>query len=256
MRFVGLFALVIFQIAAAPACAQSTKPFRSYLTDFESYWTSPIRWDSDDWGAFGLSAAGIVAAYSLDARVRDHFSDANRPAHQGDPHQWRDYAPAAALTLGVFAVGTLEGRPELRHVGADMVEAAVLGGIADAAFKKLSGRLRPNQTEKRTAWREGGSSFPSGHVTTAFAVAQAFVDHNLEHPVASRCLAYGLAVATGFERLKHNAHWLSDVVAGAALGSASGRFVANRVDESEEGLQLSLAPTEHGLMLAYSRAFH
>ena len=48
-----------------------------------------------------------------------------------------------------------------------------------------------------------------------------------------RLLGYGLGAATSYERLKHNAHWLSDTVAGAALGIATARFSMDRREGRE-----------------------
>lgn len=57
--------------------------------------------------------------------------------------------------------------------------------------------------------------------------------------------------------MKHNAHWLSDTVAGAALGMASAHFVMNRSTqrEEEEGTEMSLVSVQGGVMLAFSADF-
>jgi len=66
-----------------------------------------------------------------------------------------------------------------------------------------------------------------------------------------RLLGYGLGAATSYERLKHNAHWLSDTVAGAALGIASARFAMNRREHHEDLSGFSVEPMPGGVMLAY-----
>src|SRR5213082_1770802 len=66
-----------------------------------------------------------------------------------------------------------------------------------------------------------------------------------------RLLGYGLGAATSYERLKHNAHWLSDTVAGAALGIASAHFAMNRRDRTDEETGLSVVPLERGALLTY-----
>jgi membrane-associated phospholipid phosphatase len=66
-----------------------------------------------------------------------------------------------------------------------------------------------------------------------------------------RFLGYGLGVATDYERLKHNAHWLSDVVAGSALGAASAYFMMSRRQSSEEMTQLMLVPADGGAQLTF-----
>jgi len=71
-------------------------------------------------------------------------------------------------------------------------------------------------------------SMPSGHTTTAFAVATALV---LSLPPAQRRRAgwlVGLALATGLSRIAVGAHWPGDVAVGMALGWWSG-LLGNRV---------------------------
>ena len=71
-----------------------------------------------------------------------------------------------------------------------------------------------------------------------------------------RFIGYGAAGATGYLRLHDNAHWLSDVVAGAALGIATAHFSMNRRLERVQrldGLDLSVAPIQGGgFELAFS----
>ena len=64
-----------------------------------------------------------------------------------------------------------------------------------------------------------------------------------------RFLGYGLGLATDYERLKHNAHWLSDVVAGSALGVASAAFTMNRRERTDDMTQVMLTPTDGGAQL-------
>lgn len=57
-------------------------------------------------------------------------------------------------------------------------------------------------------------SFPSGHTTTAFALA---VGLSWMFP-KGRFLFYGLAIAAGLQRIVSQSHWPSDVLIGAAIG--------------------------------------
>ena len=95
-------------------------------------------------------------------------------------------------------------------------------GIAVFLFlKRLTGRRRPCHVEPHcwsTLLPPDQFSFPSGHTITAFAwtvaIAQFFPD-----------LALGLyfcAVSIALSRIVLGMHFLSDVVAGAVLGSALG----------------------------------
>ncbi len=72
-------------------------------------------------------------------------------------------------------------------------------------------------------------SFPSGHTTAAFAVASAMTAAwRREAPRQARVagpVLYALAAGTAWARLHDDKHWLSDVAAGAGLGTLSGLMV-------------------------------
>ena len=65
-----------------------------------------------------------------------------------------------------------------------------------------------------------------------------------------RLLGYGLGAGTSYLRLKHNAHWLSDTVAGGALGIASAQFTLNH-SYRNQGSGFALLPVQGGAMLTY-----
>jgi membrane-associated phospholipid phosphatase len=68
---------------------------------------------------------------------------------------------------------------------------------------------------------------------------------------ARRALGYGLAAGTAYMRLEHDAHWLSDTVAGAGLGIATARFVMKRRADSERAGRVAIGPTDGGIGVSY-----
>lgn len=66
--------------------------------------------------------------------------------------------------------------------------------------------------------------FPSGYTTSVFAVASVFARRSNFPWVGAG--AYSLAFGTPLERVYDDKHWASDVLAGAVLGIAVGRWVA------------------------------
>ena len=67
------------------------------------------------------------------------------------------------------------------------------------------------------------ASFPSGHVTQAFAVASVIAEH-YDSPFI-KIGSYGVASMVGYARMERNAHWASDVLAGAIIGTVVGRTI-------------------------------
>ena len=93
----------------------------------------------------------------------------------------------------------------------------------------------------------GGSSFPSLHATAAFAIGTVLAESgNDDYRWFRRALGYGIAGATAYIRVKDNVHWMSDTVAGAALGAASARFAMNRREARDHRLDVAVGPAQGG----------
>lgn len=78
-------------------------------------------------------------------------------------------------------------------------------------LKKMTKKTRPNGAEI-------AHSFPSSHSSIAFANATVLYEEFRDTSPSFAYTGYGFAVATGSLRLMNNAHWLSDVLVGAAVG--------------------------------------
>lgn len=228
-----------------------------FLDDVEAYYTSPLHWDLKDWAYFGGSVGLFALAHHYDTQVRTHFVAQGARPLGGSTHDLQDIAPTAAAVVGTWAYANLiDSVDGHREVGA-MVEAATLSVVDTYALKFVAGRERPDQTSDPNKWRHSGSSFPSLHTTVAFAVGAVLAESgNDDYRLVRRFLGYGaIAGFTAFERLKHNAHWLSDDVAGAEIGGATAHFVLERQAErraARENYSISLVPLERGAMLTYS----
>ncbi|MDD3289013.1 MAG: phosphatase PAP2 family protein, partial [Alphaproteobacteria bacterium] len=94
-------------------------------------------------------------------------------------------------------------------------------GIACTIIKKLIGRSRPKLLDQQgifdfniMSFGHDWNSFPSGHTTNIFAAAMAI---GILFP-RTRPWLFPFAATVGLSRVIINAHYLSDVVAGAFLG--------------------------------------
>jgi undecaprenyl-diphosphatase len=123
---------------------------------------------------------------------------------------WLWYAMGAVLLL-------LGGSPRFAAVGA----AALAAGLGIGAFlilKKRINRRRPCAIEPH-CWANllppDRFSFPSGHTITAFAIA---VSLSAFYPALSIGLLF-CAASIALSRILLGMHFLSDVVAGALIGS-------------------------------------
>jgi undecaprenyl-diphosphatase len=137
------------------------------------------------------------------------------------------------LWFSLGAILLLVGGPR-RFAAVGAAGYAAIGGVfVFKALKKLSRRRRPCQLVPH-CWSKvlppDQFSFPSGHTMTAFAIALvvSYFYPSLEGPL------YFLAISIGFSRVVLGMHFLSDVLAGAVLGSGLG--VASIVTFASYGL--------------------
>lgn len=225
------------------------------LDDVESYYTAPLRWDGEQWALFGGAIGAVALAHHYDSDVRTHFVGAGASGSTSNS-SLEDALPAAALWAGTYIYSTeWHDRSGLTVTWA-MLEGAGLSTVTAYAFQYAIRRSGPDETTDPNQWFSSGSSFPSEHTTAAFAIGTVFAESGSGgYRWLTRVLGYGVASFTAYERLKHNAHWLSDVVAGAALGGSTGVFVLDRTYGGRSASSaLSVVPTDGGLMLAYHQS--
>ncbi len=232
--------------ASSPSRADSLT-LEDVWSDTKLYFTAPARWDVADWLYFGGALGVIGAAHQYDGNVRRHFATPNQPLDGRDPHSIRDAAPAAIAVAGTWIFAGLTGDSTGRVEAYSMLEAATLSSVTAEAFKFAAGRKRPNETTRVDEWRASGNSFPSLHATAAFAIGTVLAESGGDdYRWVRRVLGYGIAGGTAYIRLKDNQHWLSDTVAGAALGAATGVFVMNRRSERAHKWDVSVTPAAGG----------
>ena len=239
--------IILVGLAAAPPLHAEDFTVSDIWSDTKLYFTSPLRWDGTDWTLFGGTVAAVAAAHQFDARVRDHFAGKTPLLNGKDKNSTRDAAPAAALVAGTWAAGWLLDEQSGRIEAYRMLEAGALSSITAEALKYGAGRARPNETLRVDDWRKGGSSFPSLHASAAFAIGTVFAESGSDdYRWLRRVIGFGVASGTAYARLHDNAHWLSDVVAGAAVGAYTGVFTLNRRYSRNSQVAINLVPMDAG----------
>ncbi len=191
-------------------------------------------------GAFTLAAGAAMPADRAMQRwmQRDWVQRSPLLSHTADAFNAYGSPGVFAGSAALYAAGWVTGRPDVSRLGLRATESIMLSGIVTSSLKGIAGRARPYASPQRPGnWSllggthdERRQSFPSGHVTAAFAFATA-MDYELRasHPGAARWAGpalYAAAALTGFARMHADKHWASDVVMGAGVGLVSGLVVA------------------------------
>jgi len=241
--------------AAYQAQEETPAPRTGFIPDVEAYVAAPLHWNQKDWFYLAGSLAAIGAAHHYDEQVRTHFTTGRYAGNLGatSSHDLQDALPGAAAIAATWFYASLTQDSNGHRETGEMVESAVLGSASAFLLHLAVGRMRPDDTSDPNRWFSGGSSFPSIHATAAFAIGTVLAESgNDDVRWIRRVLGYGIGAVTAYERLKHNDHWLSDTVAGAALGIATAHFVMNRHQPANSSTSFMVMPTEGGVMLTFS----
>lgn len=126
----------------------------------------------------------------------------------------------ASVTVGLFAAGQFSGHGAFRSATYDIAQAVIVNSVYTTIAKKAVHRTRPDGSSQL--------SFPSGHTSSAFAMATVASAHFGAKVGIPAYLAAGLI---GVSRIQSNKHYLSDVLAGATLGYVVGRTVVRENGE-------------------------
>ena len=149
----------------------------------------------------------------------------------------RSVRPLAGV---VFLGSLLTNDDRLQDAAFTSFEAIVLGNLITSSLKTVFGRARPFQNEGALDFRpfSGNTSFPSGHATTAFAFVTPWL---LYYPNAFTPGLIVLGAGTAFTRMITDNHWLTDIVAGSAIGFTTAYLLTRR--HQDENRRVRLAPS-------------
>lgn len=201
--------------------------FKNILRDQKAIWTAPFHAERSDAKWMIPSGIGLMALIATDRTTGDEImeSRAQLNASRGISYAGSVYG-LGAVAGSFYLFGRKNNDYRARETGLLSAEALVDSVIVGSALKGISQRGRPMTGHERSEFFEGGNSFPSGHSTQAWAVATV-IANEYKHRRAVQVAAYGVATAVSVARFTGQKHYLSDVVAGSALGFAIGRYVYN-----------------------------
>jgi hypothetical protein len=212
-------------------------------TDIKQTFTAPARWDKSDWLVAGGVAAAVGVTFAFDQDIRNLAQHNNSKGVDNVLDALEPFGAAYSLiTLGAFYVGGEVFHDENATATAlDGFSASIIAsGLITQPLKWAVGRSRPNENDGPYDFNPfgGNQSFPSGHATQAFTVATVISRHYPSPWVRVTC--YGLATSVGLARINNDAHWGSDVVAGAAIGTFVGNLVVDVNQRHRQ--QISITP--------------
>jgi membrane-associated phospholipid phosphatase len=145
------------------------------------------------------------------------------PANASD----KDWATASDIGRDALVVTAL-GLPAVQDDWQGAKQAAFSMGSAfavTAGLKLVIEEERPDESNDK--------SFPSGHTSSSFAAAATM---HKRYGWEIGLPAYAVATFVGVARVKADKHFVHDVIAGAAIGEASGWLLTDRKDDRVQWL--------------------
>jgi undecaprenyl-diphosphatase len=147
-----------------------------------------------------------------------------------------------ALSLLMLLVGAKLKRADVKLAGWQTLAAHGIVAVLSNLIKHVVGRPRPKFIHTGTVdlspfGGSGWDSFPSGHATSAVAIAAVLA---VRFP-RGRWIFIGAAAAIAASRIIRGSHFLTDTVGGAALGWLMGTIAAHPWREWRSSLASALA---------------
>jgi membrane-associated phospholipid phosphatase len=176
-----------------------------------------------------IAATAVAVSFHFDDSVREFMMQHQNLAGRNFMRYVSllgDWPLHATVGLGLLGLAWRRGSEQWTRIFLAMLLAMLLAGVADAVIKRAIPRARPSvQTDTRWGGPRFSSkyhSFPSGHVgaSTAFFGVLLIARRR----VGLACLP--IPILIGFSRMYLGAHYLSDVVCAAALGTLCAVLVA------------------------------
>lgn len=210
-----LFSILSYQVVCY---GQDTIRHLADTSEYTNEVEAPIRKRSE---VISYAAPALMLSYGflslesksirrLDRYISCDLLDPNR-SFTTEVDDYLRYIPVLAVySLNAFGI---KGKNNFIDRSALYLVSNLLLSKSVDFLKDKTHRLRPSNTDFR--------AFPSGHAALAFAAAEYMRLEYKDVSVWYGYAAYAGAAATGTIKIIENAHWLSDVLAGAGVGILS-----------------------------------
>lgn len=259
-RPASLCCAVLLTLAAAQSArAADSASFPSIVVDdVKTVFTAPAKWESADWQTAGWATLAVVGtAVIADRPVRDFWCQQSKMSSCPSAGTNAEVTNAPLTTIenfgqtyalgvmgGFYLAGLATDNEKSVLVAEDLVAASLSSALVNQSIKVVANRSRPrdNVGNNNFAGYTGlnnNSSFPSGHTTEAFTLASVIATHYEETWVS--VVSYSMAGLVGAARMYHDAHFASDVVASAFIGSYIGKAVVKH-NHNLRGNKIVLLP--------------
>ncbi|MEO9887592.1 MAG: phosphatase PAP2 family protein [Balneola sp.] len=179
--------------------------------------------------AISMTGFGLAAVSNFDevnsAYVQKRYHKSEYLRHVNEFGTFRIVAPSSAA---LFGLTLLTDNKKLQDAAFTSFQAVLNTAVTVNISKFMFARSRPYELDGAydfDFFHPGETSFPSGHASTAFAL---FVPWVAYYPNVVTYSLLAIPLSTSFARIAEGKHWLTDVTAGALIGSYWGMYLSRR----------------------------
>jgi membrane-associated phospholipid phosphatase len=239
------------------------KYLTSYWHDSKQIVAAPFHWKAKQWSAFAGIVGVTAAVYFYDNEIFD-FAQRNKSEFGTAASRYAIEPFGSGLySIPVLGLIYLTGINNNRHkkVALTGLKAYLISGGTAVVAKHLFHRHRPGDHDPPDAFLWDGpypfrinhTALPSGHTTTAFAIASVLA-HGYKDKLWIGIAAYSVATLVGISRINDGKHWATDVLTGAALGTFIGTVLSRLNFKENSDFSLSLYERDgiNGFCLTFS----
>ena len=222
--------------------------FKGIFSDIAYTASSPLAWDRSDWITAGWVASGTGMFIAMDKEINSAFKN-NRSIYTEKLMDVFEPFGNGAYTLpglaAFYIFGHFNENEKAKRTTLIATESFLITGLYTTVLKYSFGRHRPRTGNSSTSFdgfstNRNYNSFPSGHTSTAFAIATVVANQYEKTPYI-KPISYGIAALTGLSRINYEAHWASDVFFGAALGYFTSKTLL-RLHNNKKGQHFTIYP--------------
>ena len=244
------------------------KYVQAQVEDYGEYWTTPLRWNQDEWTTvwsfIGITGALLLVDYPVHHGTNvESLNGVN--AYLDPAYQMGHWPNVAKAVPSLFVLGWVLGDTKLQH--ANYLAARSFGAeiLVVQGLKNLTYRDNTQGDPflfKSPRWEfPSYGAFPSGHAAISWAVLTSYaIAYEEDPPIPFIC--YTLATLSSIALITTRTHWISDIPAGAAIGYYTAQFSAHtekrRFDRDTHRPTTTVIPfltDEGGPGLAYQLQF-
>jgi hypothetical protein len=184
---------------------------------------------------FSVTSDSIYKAKSLDEKIQAGFQNCrSKPVDFISKYfvsPWGNGLYSLPALGGFYLYGSTNNDKQCKDAAIHGFETFLFTAFTTSIFKLSFHRHRPCETDPPNSgiwdgpsFKKENTSFPSGHTSSIFSIATLLAWEYKGKPAVA-AISYSIAGLVALSRIYDNKHWFTDVIAGAVLGFACGKFI-------------------------------